>query len=143
MAGEIPGEPGAVTRVAGLRELLDDFDQVDRLVALPARKVEELSGLFDDGAVLGRSGDSDAASAMEIEQALVAERPECAQYGVGIDPEYRGKIFGRRQSLARLRFSVGDRAADLTRDLLMEVEGVVAVDLDISHDANQYSSIRC
>ena len=65
---------------------------------------------------------------------------ERAENGVGVDAEDGGEVLGGRQALAGLGFAVGDRAADLAGDLLVELEGVVAVDLDTEHGASHSSS---
>jgi photosystem II stability/assembly factor-like uncharacterized protein len=98
--------------------------------------------LFDDGAVLGGAGDGDAAAAAEVEEAFVAELAEGAQDGVGVDAENGGEVSGGWQSFAGFGFAVGDGAADLASDLIVQVEGVVAVELDIAHGASHYSFIR-
>ena len=112
------------------------------LVALRAGEVEELPGLFDDGAVLGGAGDGDAAAAAELEQAFVAELAECAQDGVGVDAEDGGEVFGGWEAFAGFCFAFGDRAADLAGDLFVELEGLVAVDLDTQHGASHCSVIE-
>ena len=104
-------------------ELLDDLDEFVGFVALAAGEVEELSGLFDDGAVFGGAGDGDAAAAAELEQAFVAELAEGAEDGVGVDAEDGGEVFGGREAFAGFGFAVCDRAADFAGDLFVELEG--------------------
>ena len=77
----------------------------------------------DDGALFGGAGDGDAAAAAEFEQAFVAELAEGAEDGVGVDVEDGGEVFGGWESFAGFGFAVGDRAADLAGDLLVEVGG--------------------
>ena len=89
----------------------------------------------------GCAGDGDAAAAAELEQAVVAELAECFEDGVGVDAELGGEVFGRRESFAGFGFAVGDGAADLGGDLVVQVEGVIAVELDIPHCARQCSVI--
>jgi hypothetical protein len=120
-------------QLARLADLLDDLDEVVGLVTLPAGKVEELSDLFDDGALLGGSGDGDAASAAELEEAFVSELAERAEDGVGVDAEDGGEVAGGWESFARFGFAGGDRAPDLAGDLFVQLEGIVAVDLDTQH----------
>ena len=93
------------------------MDQFVGSVALAAGEVEEVFGLFDDGALLGGAGDGDAAAAAEFEQAFVAELAERAEDGVGVDAEDGGEVFGGWQSFAGFGFAVGDGAADLGRRL--------------------------
>ena len=123
-------------------ELLDDLDQFVGLVAVGAGVVEEFFRLFDDGAVLGCAGDGDAAAAAEFEEAFVAELAKGAEDGVGVDAEHGGEVFGRWESFAGFGFAVGDGAADLGGDLFVQVEGVIAVELDMAHSASHYSVIR-
>ena len=122
--------------------MLDDLDEFVWLVAVAAGVVEELSCLFDEGALFGGAGDGDAAAAAEVEEAFVAELAEGAEDGVGVDAEDRGEVFGGRESFAGFGFAVCDGAADLAGDLVVEVEGVLAVELDIPHDASQCSVIE-
>ena len=94
-------------------------------VAVLAGVVDELAGLLDDGAALGGAGDGDAASAAELEQAFVAEEAERAEDGVAVDVEDGGEVFGGWEAFSGFGFAVGDGAADLGGDLLVEVGGVV------------------
>jgi hypothetical protein len=122
-------------------ELLDEVDEFVGFVALGAGVVEEVFGFFDEGALFRGAGDRDAAAAAEFEQAFVAELAEGAEDGVGVDAEDGGEVFGGWESFAGFGFAVGDGAADLGCDLCVQVEGVVVVELDISHGAMHYSSI--
>jgi hypothetical protein len=122
-------------------ELLDEVDELVGFVALAAGVLEEVFGLFDEGASFRRPGDRDAAAAAEFEQAFVAELAEGAEDGVGVDTEDGGEVFGGWESFAGFGFAVGDGAADLACDLFVQVEGVVVVALDISHGAMHYSFI--
>ena len=122
--------------------MLDDLDEFVGLVAVAAGVVEELSCLVDEGALLGGSGDGDAAAAAEVEEAFVAELAERSEDGVGVDAEDGGEVLGRWEALPGFGFAVCDGAADFASDLVVEVEGVVAVELDIPHDASQCSVIE-
>jgi hypothetical protein len=124
-----------------LPELLDDLDEFVGLVALGAGVLEELSGASDDGALLGGCGDGDAATAAELEQAFIAQFAESAKDGVGVDAEDGGEVFGGWESFAGFGFAFCDGAADLGGGLFVQVEGVVAVELDIPHSASDYSVI--
>ena len=104
--------------------------------------MEEVFGAFDEGALLGGAGDGDAAAAAEFEQAFVAELAEGAQDGVGVDAEDGGEVFGGWESFSGFCLTLGDGTADLGGRLLVEVEGIVAVELDTSHGASHYSFIR-
>ena len=114
-----------------LPDVLDDGDELVDAVALEAGEVDELLRARHDGAPLGGAGDGDAATAPELEQALVAQQPERPQDGVGVDVEDGGEVFCRWEPFAWFGLAVGDRAADLGGDLLVEVGGVRFVDLDI------------
>jgi hypothetical protein len=103
--------------------------------------VEEVFGAFDHGALLGGARDGDAAAAAEVEQPFIAELAECAQDGVGVDAEYGCEVSCGWESFAGSGFAAGDGAADLAGDLLVEVEGVVAVEFDIPHGASDDSFI--
>jgi hypothetical protein len=57
-------------------DVLDDLEELVEAVAVVAGEVDELLRPLDDGSAFGCSGDGDAASASELEQALVAEQPQ-------------------------------------------------------------------
>jgi len=86
--------------------------------------------VFDDRAALPRAGDRDTATASKLEQALVAQSPQCAQHRISVDAENGGEVTRRREPLARLRLPFGDRAAELGGHLFVEAQWLVAVDLD-------------
>ena len=113
--------------------MLDDLDELVGFVALAAGVAKELSRLFDDGALFGGAGDGDAAAAAELEQTFVAELAEGAEDGVGVDAEDGGEVLGGRESFAGFGFAVSDGAADLAGDLFVQLEGILAVDLDTQH----------
>src|SRR5581483_11454180 len=119
----------------------DDVDELVGSVAVRAREADELPRALDDRAALGGAGDGDTAAAAELEQAFVAKRAERAQDGVGVDAEDSREVAGRRQPLARPGLAVRDRAADLGRDLLVELRRFGAVDLDTKHGASDTSFI--
>ena len=122
-------------------ELLDDGDEFVGFVALVAGEGDEFLGSGHNGALLWGSGDGDAAAAAEFEEVFVAELTEGAEDGVGVDAEDGGEVFGGWESFAGFGFAVGDGSADLACDLFVQVEGVVLVELDISHSAKHYSFI--
>jgi hypothetical protein len=106
-----------------------------------ASEADEVSRTSDDDATLGAAGNGDAAAAAELEQAFVAEEAQRTQDGVRVDLEHGGEVAGGRETLAWLCFTVGDRAADLGGDLLVQLGWVVAVDLDTDHGASNSSFI--
>jgi hypothetical protein len=122
-------------------ELSDDLNEFVGLVTVTVGVMEKLFRALDDGALFGAAGDGDAAAAAEFEEAFVAKLAECAKDGVGIDAEEGGEVFGGWESFAGSGLAVGDGSADLAGDLLVQVEGVAAVEFDIPHCASQYSSI--
>ena len=122
-------------------ELSDEVDEFVGFVALGAGVVEEFFGAFGDGTLLWGAGDGDAAAAAEFEEAFVAELAEGAEDGVGVDAEDVGEVFGGWESFAGFGFAVGDGASDLAGDLFVQVEGVVAVELDMAHNAIHCSVI--
>ena len=103
--------------------------------------LDEFSGALDDGAAFGGADHGDAAAAFELQESFVAQQPQGAEDGVGVDVEDGGEVLGRGEAFAGLGFSVGDGAADLGGDLLVQVDGVVGVDLDVQHDASHNSII--
>jgi hypothetical protein len=122
-------------------DVLDDLDEFVGAVAVLAGVVDEFAGLLKDGAAFGGTGDGDAAAAAEFEESFVAEQPEGAQHGVGVDVEDGGEVFGGWQAFTGFGFTVGDGAADFGGDLFVEVGGVVFVDLDIQHGDSNTSII--
>jgi hypothetical protein len=122
-------------------EVFDDLDELVGAVSVLACEVEELSGALDDRAAFRCAGNRDAAAAAEFEQAFVAELAESAENGVGVDAEDGREVFGGWESFAGFGFAVGDRSADLSCDLFVQVEGIVVVELDSAHGAMHYSSI--
>jgi hypothetical protein len=95
-----------------------------------ARETNDLVCLSDDRAALGRPDHGNSSSAAELEQAFVAQLSQRAQNGVRVDAEDGGEVAGRGEPLAGLRFSLGNGAADLYGDLLVQIGGLFAVDLD-------------
>ena len=96
---------------------------------------DEVVDAGDHVASVGGAGDCDAAAAPELEHPLVAEEAQRAQHGVRVDAEDGREVPGGRQTLARLRLAVGDRAPDLCRDLLEELGRLLLIDLDFEHRA--------
>ena len=66
----------------------------------------------------------------QFEQSFIAQDPQSAQHGVGVDVHDSGQVPGGRDALAGPRLAVGDRAADLCGNLVMKQGGVIAVDRD-------------
>lgn len=66
------------------------------------------------------SGNGDAATAPEIQEALVAEGPQRTQDGVGVDLQDGREVPRERQPVPWRGFAVGDSSPDLSRDLEIE-----------------------
>ena len=67
----------------------DDLHELVALVAAAAGEADERAGVLDDLAARGGPGDDHAASAAEVDQALVAQHPQRGQHRVAVDPEHR------------------------------------------------------
>ena len=121
----------------GLGEAVDQLDQVVLAVSLAARNVDQLLGFAEYGALRHRpAGDADATAAPELEQALVAQQAQRPQHRVGVHAQDRGEVTGRWKSLARAGLPVGDRAADIGRDLVVQKSGIATVYLDFEYRAS-------
>ncbi len=121
--------------------MLDELQQVILSVSLATRELDELLSLGQHDALWRRAaGNLDPAAALELEQALVAQHSQGTQDGVGVDPEDCCEVAGRRQPLTGERFPVGDRAADIAGDLVVQERRVGAVHLDSQHSASHYNT---
>src|SRR4029079_15897838 len=146
-AGMVRAHAGPASKVSGamLRGLPDVFDDVDELVhavALAAGELDELSGPLNARATLGCPSDADAAPAAKLEEALVTKEPQGRQDGVRVDGQHGGKILGGGKALSWLRLSLGNRAADFSRDLHVQIGWVALVHLDSQHGASNTSAIK-
>jgi hypothetical protein len=115
--------------------VLDDRYQLVLAVALLAGEVYEFSGAVDDLPLFGGSRYSDAQAASELEQALITQHPERAQHGVRVDAHNGRKIASGREAIPPLGFAVGNRAANLRGDLIMQEGWFLSIDLDFDHGA--------
>lgn len=120
---------------------LDDLDQLSSFVSVTPRELHQLTGARHNGTLFGLTRDRDSASAAELEQSLVSERAQRSQNGIGVHADYGRQVFGWWKALAGAGLTVGDRAADLSGDLLVEVGRGALVDLDSEHDASYISFI--
>src|SRR5262249_40774988 len=122
-----------------LRHLLDDLGQLLRLIAVTSRQHYQLARLGHDRAALRPdAGDRDATAAAELHQPFIAQRPQRPQHRVGVDPEHRGKITGRREPLPRPGLALRDRPAERRRSLLVQRNWAQRVDL---HDNSNVTHI--
>src|SRR5581483_7007492 len=125
----------------GSAEVFDHLDQFGAAVAVPAGEGDEVASASGDGAAVGCTRDRDASAAPELKQPLVSEGAQRPQDCVGVDADHGGQIPCRWQALAWAGLAVGDCAADLGRDLLVQARRIVVVDLDPEHDASYISVI--
>jgi hypothetical protein len=99
---------------------------VDEVVELVGAVAKVSSGsnkgarVLDEGSFVGCGGDGDAATSAKFEQTFVLESAECAEHGVGVHAEDGGEVCCLRDAFAGLGFAVGDCAADLGGDLLVQ-----------------------
>jgi hypothetical protein len=100
---------------------------------------DQFAGPGQDRALPGRPGDRDAPAAPELQQPLVPQQPQRSQDGVGVDVQHGGQVAGGRKPFAGPDLAVGDGAADLGADLVVERQRIAPVQFDIQHDANQTS----
>jgi len=91
----------------------DEVDDFLLGVAKLPSQVEQLSNLFVYGCAEWRVGrNSDAATAAEFQDAIVAEHAQGSQHSVGVDVEYRCQVTSGWQTFTRCDFSVRDRTPD-------------------------------
>jgi hypothetical protein len=76
------------------------------------------------------AGHADAVSWAQFEQSLVAQEAKRSQHSVGVDVHDGGEVTCRREALPRLGFTIGDCAANLCGDLIVQ-EGVVGLQPDV------------
>ena len=119
---------------------MDDFDEFGAVVAALAAELDELGCFCEQGAALGCAGDADAVSRAELEESFVAQQPQGAQHGVGVDVHDGCEMARGWEAFTGFGFAVGDRAADLCGDLVVQEGWVVAVDLDIDQCASHSSA---
>ena len=108
-------------------KLLHHRDEFVASETAAASEVDEFLHLRDDGAALGGPAHNDRSAAAHFEEALVSKETQRAQHRVGIDLEHGREVFRLGDALARCRFAVGDRAADLSRDLFVEEHWITAI----------------
>lgn len=119
----------------------DERDQFVESVALLAADPHEFARSLDDDAVRLCRRHGHAATAREIQEPFVAERSQRSQDGVPVHAEDRCEIARRRQSVPGAGFALGDRATDLSCDLLVQLDGLVPTQLDVEDGASDNSSI--
>jgi hypothetical protein len=85
------------------------------------------------------AADGDPAATPKFRTALVTQQAQRAEDRVPVHAEHRGQIAGRRQALSWTRFSLGDRAPQLGRDLLVQSQRLRPIDLDLQDGASDTS----
>ncbi len=130
---------GTPRQSRALRKVFDDPGELVGSVAVEAGEVEEVLGASDDSTALRCAGDGDAVASSKLEQAFVAQHPQGAEHGVGVDAENGREVFAGRKAFSRLRLTLCDRATDLSSDLLVEVGAVGSIDIDIQYGASNSS----
>jgi hypothetical protein len=130
-----PIERERATRERGehprLPDALDDLDQLLSAVALLASETDKLASAGDNGSSLGCTGDMDATTTPELQQAFIPKQAKRTENGVRVHAKHGGEIAGGREPFAWLRFAVGDSAPDLGGHLLEQIRLFLAVDLDV------------
>jgi hypothetical protein len=96
-------------------------------------ELDELAHARVELALLWRRDDRDAPTAPDLEQPLVPKLPERAEDGVSVHLQHGGQVQRGREPLARAGLSIRDRAANLGRNLLVQVCRLVSVQLDMKH----------
>ena len=99
-------------------------------VAMAPGEANEFFHMCCDGRLCGRADYGDTSSAAEFEQPFVAKITQRTEHGVGVDSKHEGKVASWWKPLARLDFLIGDCSADLAGDLLMQLGGFGAINLD-------------
>jgi hypothetical protein len=100
-----------------------------------ASETYEVGDLAAQLALGRRAHDFGSAPRRHLEQPLVAQGPERAEHGVGVDAHDGGEVPSRREPITRLRLAGGDRSSDLRGDLLVKVSGIAAIEIDIEQCA--------
>jgi hypothetical protein len=127
----VGGPPdGGIPPPGGLGEVRDQRQQLLAPVAVLPCQLDELARVAMDGTLLWRAADRHPAPAAELEQPFVAQGAQRPQDGVAVDAEDCREVDGRRQPLAGLSLTLGDRAANLPGHLPVKVGGVASADLD-------------
>lgn len=84
-------------------------------------------------ALLWRRDYGRAPTAPELEQPLVPQLAERAEDGVPVHLQHGRQIQRGREPLARTGLSSRDRAANLGRNLLVQICRLISVELDMKH----------
>ena len=119
------------------RHLWQPFQDLDQL--LPAHTIspshaDQLPSHGDHRALLwSRPRHCDAPPPAELQQTFVTEDPQGSEHCVRVDLEDGCQVSGRRETLPGFRLTVCDGSTDLGGHLVVQRNGIVAVDLDRNH----------
>lgn len=128
-------DPPASSAGGRLRRVGQHLQESGTCIALLARELHEFRDLAAKLALGGCSDDMDAPSRTHLEQAFIAKDAQSTQHRVGVDVHHGRQVTSWREALTRRGLALGDGAADLCRDLLMEVSWIPAVNVDIKQCA--------
>ena len=122
--------------------LLDELSEFFWPEPVLAGQRNQFAGFGDYLAAAGcDASDRNAATATELDEALVAQCPQRAEDGVGVDPEHCGQVLRRRQSLPRRCLAVRDRPADSSSDLFVQRNRAQVIDRKSTTSASYISII--
>ena len=143
IARRFPVAAGAAVwlRHVCLADALDQLDELVAGVAVLAGVADELAGPGQDGTPVSGSGHGDAPAPAELQQALIAQHAQGTQHGVGIDVQHRRQVPGPRQPLAGADLPVRDRPADAGANLVIQRQGITAIQVDLQHNASDNSTM--
>jgi len=106
-----------------------------------ARQPNQRSGLLGDLGLVDFAGDGDAASAAELEEALVPQTTQGTKHGVGVDAHHRGQVAGGWEPVPGPGLALRDRTPDRRGGLVVQRDGACLVQLEISDGAGYGSFI--
>jgi hypothetical protein len=130
------GHLGQLNGPTGSALLPDCAEQSDELFAskaFPARSADEKMDLTDDLTALGSAGNGYASPTTELKKTLAAKDAERPEHSVHIDVQYGCEVLRWWEALSWAGFTLGERTADLSCDLVVERERISPVDLDLEH----------
>ena len=108
----------------GLRERLHHREEFVTSIALRSGELEKLLQPSNDRSTLWRTGNDNGSSTAELQEPLVSENAQGSQHSVGVDTEDGSEVLGLRDPIPRVSLAVGDGAADLCGDLIVQRHGI-------------------
>ena len=127
----VRGHPGCIQattsaqRPRGLRDALNDRNNVFALESEPPSLIQQFLSLRPDDAAFGFARDRDTAAPAKLEHAFISEGAQCPQHCVGMDAEDSSHVVGGRQALTGTDVAVCDVTTDLCSDLVVQGHAVV------------------